>query len=87
MNESTEGPAVSPGCCEVTDVDIIVLPGPTLTPDQDRLHLGRQTLLPGDAELNSQAGVSGHTSTFTVPAKIENDIISHSHSVSSKLTD
>ena len=67
MNESTECPAVSPGCGEVLDVDIIIFSGPTLTPDQDRLHLGRQTLLPGDAQLNGQPGVCGHTSTLTAP--------------------
>jgi len=69
MNESTERPAVSPGGGEVLDLNIIILSGPALTPDQDRLHLGRQALLPCDAEFDGQPSVGGHTSTFA--ARIE----------------
>ena len=49
------------------DVNLIVLPRPALTPDQDGLHLGGQALLPGDPQLQGQPGVGGHTSTLAVP--------------------
>ena len=49
------------------DVDLVILSGPALTPDEDGLHLRGQTLLPGDAELEGQAGVCGHAATLAVP--------------------
>ena len=39
VNESTECETVRPATGEVLDVNIVVLPGSALTPDQDRLHL------------------------------------------------
>ena len=39
MNESTEGQAIRPGAGEVGDLDILILPGPALAPDEDGLHL------------------------------------------------
>ena len=66
MNESAEGETVRPGLGEVADGDAVVLPGPALAPDQDGLHLGAEGLLPGDAQLDSQACVGRHSSTFAV---------------------
>ena len=43
-----------------------VLPGPALAPDEDGLHLGAEGLLPDNAELQSQARVCRHSSTFAV---------------------
>jgi len=39
VNESTECETIRPAAGEVLDVNIVVLPGSALTPDQDRLHL------------------------------------------------
>ena len=47
-------------------MDLVVLPRPALTPDQNGFHLGGEALLPGDAQLQGQAGVGGHASTFAV---------------------
>merc|ERR1740131_299877 len=69
VNESTEGETVSPGLSEVQDVDIVVLPGPALAPNQDCLHLGGERLLPGDPQLNCQACVSSNSSALTVWVK------------------
>ena len=67
VNEGTKSKTVGPGRGEVLDVDIVVLPGATLTPDQDGLHLRGQTFLPGDAELDGQSGMCRHPSTLAVP--------------------
>ena len=48
------------------DSHLLVLPGPALAPDQNGFHLRGETLLPGDAQLQGQAGVGGHASTFAV---------------------
>ena len=48
------------------NLDVVVLPGPALTPDQDGLHLRRERLLPGDAQLQSQTCVCRHASTLAV---------------------
>ena len=45
-----------------------VLPGPTLAPDEDCLHLGAERLLPDDPELQGQARMCGHASAFAVTA-------------------
>merc|ERR1712226_94265 len=45
-------------------VDIVVLPGSALAPDQDRLHLGAERLLAGDSQLDGKTRVSGHASTL-----------------------
>merc|ERR1711936_1300829 len=66
VNECAEGEAVSPGLSEVVDCDTVVLPGPTLAPDEDGLHLGAEGLLPDNPELQSQARVCRHSSTFAV---------------------
>ena len=47
-------------------MDLVILPRPALTPDQNGFHLRGETLLPGDAQLQGQAGVGGHASTFAV---------------------
>merc|ERR1711936_1185032 len=47
VDEGAEGETVGPGLGEVSDVDVVVLPGPALAPDQDGLHLGAERLLPG----------------------------------------
>jgi len=71
VNEGTEGQTVGPAGGEVVDLDIIVLPGSALAPDEDGLHLGGHHLGSasvgsGDTEFKGDTGVSGHASTLAV---------------------
>jgi len=71
VNEGTEGQTVGPAGGEVVDLDIIVLPGSALAPDEDGLHLGGHHLRSasvgsGDTEFKGDTGVSGHASTLAV---------------------
>merc|ERR1711890_182252 len=64
VDEGAEGTAVSPGLGEVGDVDVVKLPGPALTPDQDGLHLRTERLLPGDSQLDGKTRVGRHASAL-----------------------
>ena len=48
------------------DVDVVVLSGSALAPDEDGLHLRGQGLLPGDAQLEGEARVCRHAAALAV---------------------
>jgi len=74
VNEGTEGEPVRPAVCEVGDVHVLIIPGSTLAPDQDCLHLWAHANLTGlatssgsmDAKLEGDASVCCHPSSLAV---------------------
>ena len=66
VDEGAEAEPAGPGLGEVDHVDVGVVSGPALAPDEDGLHLGAEGLLPGDAELDGQAGMGAHSAALRV---------------------
>ena len=57
------------------DVDVVVLPGPALAPDEDGLHLRGQGLLPGDAQLEREARVCRHAAALAVGVEARGGVL------------